>query len=86
MDKDRVETMLFDQAKSLERIETNIKHLPTKEDISAAIDKHKDSCTRYKRPTIAPGAIKPSKAAITIGSLLTGAGAVIGYLLQYFLN
>lgn len=86
MDKDKMESMLIDQGKSLERIETKIEHLPSKGDIQDAIDKHKDSCTRYKKPTIVPTGSKPSKTVITVGGLLIGAGGVLGYFINYFLN
>ncbi len=86
MDKDKMESILIDQGKSLERIETKIEHLPSKSDIQDAIEKHKDSCTRYKKPTVIPMGNKPSKMAVTVGGLLTGAGGVLGYLINYFLN
>jgi hypothetical protein len=83
MDKDKMETILIEQGKSLERVETKIDHLPTKEDIKNAIDDHKDSCTGYKKPSLAPRSGKPNKTTITVGGLLTGAGIVLGWLANY---
>lgn len=86
MDKDKIENLLIKQGNTLVEIKTDIRHLPTKEDIKDAIDDHKDSCTGYKKPSLAPRGSKPNKVAITVGGLLTGAGAVLGYLANYFLN